>query len=147
MRDNGNGGEKFSGSGGHGQIKPVHWTRTEHQIAKHESFAPEALRPRDPAAPSTGEKPTMLLAVPPSWAQRDDLPCTKRVPKGNQPDPYDTSDEKAAKRLCAGCPLEAKRACLEDAMREEGDLSARSRWLVRGGLTPAERAVRALSNS
>jgi WhiB family redox-sensing transcriptional regulator len=142
MRDNGN----SVGSGAHVQIKPVHWARTEHQIAKHEGFRPESLRPREPAAPSASDKPTMRLAEPPAWAQRDDLPCTKLVPKRGQPDLFDTSDEKVARALCAGCPLEAKRACLADAMAEEGDLSDRSRWLVRGGLTPKQRAVRALSN-
>lgn len=148
MRDNGNGGESPSGSGGHGQIKPVDWTRTEHQVAAHQGFRQGEVKPRGEVAPSAGESPTMRLAVPPSWTHRDDLPCVQRLPKGNEKDLYDTTDPLMAKALCAGCPV--KRECLADAMAEEEGLGPRSRWLVRGGMTPVGRAklaVQGVSNS
>lgn len=134
MRDNSNN----HGSGGAGQIKPVSWTRTEHQLASHESFAPEGVTPRGEVSPASNGEPTMRLAVPPPWTHRDDLPCTKRVPTGNQPDLYDTNNPKVATALCAGCPV--KRVCLEDALADEKGLSGRSRYLVRGGYTPKGRA-------
>ena len=134
MRDNDNN----HGSGGAGQIKPVSWTRTEHQLASHESFAPEHIGGRADLAVSSAPLPTMRLAVPPPWTHRDDLPCTQRVPKGNAKDPYDTNDKRAAKKLCAGCPV--IQACLDDALREEEGLGPRSRYLVRGGYTPRGRA-------
>lgn len=137
MRDNGKTPEWQShshGSGGAGQIKPVHWTRTEHQVAAHESFAPGTVVPRGEVGLTTDGSPTMLLAVPPKWTHRDDLPCVQRLPRGNERDPYDTSDPNMAKALCAGCPV--KRECLEAALVEEEGLSGRSRYLVRGGYTP-----------
>lgn len=134
MRDNSNN----HGSGGAGQIKPVSWTRTEHQLSSHESFAPEGITPRGEVSPESNGRPTMQLAKPPAWTHRDDLPCTKRVPQGNQPDPYDTSNKRVARALCAGCPV--RRACLDAALIEESGLSDRSRYLVRGGYTPKERA-------
>lgn len=129
------------------QLKPIEWVRTEYQIGRQEGFAPEAIAPRDPPPPSGSNKPTMRLATPPAWTHRDDLPCVKWVPKGNQPDPYDTSDRLVARALCAGCPVKAQ--CLADAMEEEAGLSAGSRYLVRGGLTPRGRWQREqrLSNS
>lgn len=134
MRDNG----INAGSGGASQIKPVHWTRTEHQLSTHEGFAPEGVRPRGEVEPVAHATPTLRLARPPAWTHRDDLPCTKWVPQGDQPDHYDTTDPRRAKALCAGCPV--KRACLSDALEEEAGLSYRSRYLVRGGLTPKGRA-------
>ena len=136
MRDNGNGV-----SSGAAHIRPVHWTRTEHQLASHESFAPGYIETREPVSLSTSGERTMQLAVPPDWTHRDDLPCVKRVPTGNAEDPFDTNDPKRARALCAGCPV--RRACLDDALAEEGDLGERARWLVRGGLTPKERAKQA----
>jgi hypothetical protein len=133
MRDNSNN----HGSGGAGQIRPVSWTRTEHQLASHESFAPEGITPRGEVSPASSAQRTLRLAVPPSWTQRDDLPCTKRVPRGNQPDPYDTTNPRVARALCFGCPV--RRACLDDALADEAGLSYRSRHLVRGGLTPKGR--------
>jgi hypothetical protein len=141
MRDNSNN----SGSGGAGQIKPVDWTRTENQLSSHESFAPEHIVARGDVGVSAAPLPTMRLAVPPPWTHRDGLPCVQRVPRGNQPDPYDTNDKRVAKALCAGCPV--KQACLDEAMELEEGLGPRSRYLVRGGLTPKGRARQALSNS
>lgn len=80
----------------------------------------------------------MRLATPPAWTHRDDLPCTKLVPKAHGKDHYDTIDPAKAKALCAGCPV--RRDCLADALAMEGDLVGRSRWLIRGGYTPMGRA-------
>jgi hypothetical protein len=126
--------------GGAGQIRPVFWSRTEHQIAPFGGFKPEEVTPRSPMNPSSADGYTLRLAEPPKWTHRDDLPCTQLVPKGNARDPFDTNNSAKAKALCAGCPV--LEACLEDALVQEGDLVGRSRWLVRGGLTPKERAVR-----
>lgn len=134
MRDS---GTKSNGNGG-AQIKPVSWIRTEHQVSSQEGFAPGYIEPREPVVLSTADARTPQLAKPPAWTHRDDLPCTTRVPSGNQPDLYDTSDEHMAKLLCAGCPV--KRECLAEAMLDEGDLGPRARWLVRGGKTPEQRA-------
>lgn len=136
MRDNGN-REPKSGSGGHGQIRPVQWFRTDHQIPPHQGFKPGEVSQRSARTPASADGHTMRLAVPPKWTHRDDLPCVKLVPKGNQRDPFDTKNSTKAAALCAGCPV--KQSCLDDAMAEEGDLVARSRWLVRGGLTPEGR--------
>lgn len=141
MRDNSN----THGSGGAAQIQPVHWTRTEHQVSSHEGFAPEHIGVRADLGVSAAPLPTMRLAVPPSWTHRDDLPCTQLVPKGNGRDPYDTNDKKAAKKLCAGCPV--RQACLDDALAEEEGLGPRSRYLVRGGYTPRGRARLTTPNS
>ncbi|MFE9886252.1 WhiB family transcriptional regulator [Streptomyces scopuliridis] len=54
----------------------------------------------------------------------------------------ESADEMAgAARVCgAWCPVTAE--CLDAAMREEGSAPAKDRALVRGGLTPTERATR-----
>lgn len=139
MRDNGSNAGSGSSNRITSHIRPVHWSRTEHQLKPHEGFAPQAIEPREPLSLVAGEGYTMRLAEPPKWAQRDDLPCIARVPKGNQPDLYDTTDPRRARALCAGCPV--KQACLDDAMADEAGLGPRSRWLVRGGLTPQDRAA------
>lgn len=43
-----------------------------------------------------------------------------------------------AANLCTGCPIIEQ--CLEAALMEEGDLSARMRSQIRGGKTPVQRA-------
>lgn len=138
MRDNGNQREAFGLGGGSGVVRVVEWTRTEHQVSPHEGFASGLVWTRGEDAPRASAPATLLLAVPPDWAQVDGKPCTERVPRHNEPDPYDTSDPEKAAALCAGCPVRPE--CLEAALEEEGDLAARSRWLVRGGLTPKDRA-------
>lgn len=135
MRDNDN---QSGWSGGAGQIKPVFFVRTEYQVSAFEGFKPEEIHPRDGQSPSSASARTPRLAEPPAWAQRDGLPCVQLVPKGHARDPYDTSDRKQARALCAGCPV--RRACLDDAMEMEHGLGGRSRYLVRGGLTPHARA-------
>lgn len=145
MRDNGT-REPAPSSGSGAHIKPVEWTRTEHQLTSHESFAPEALVLRGDLAIVGGEGRTMQLAKPAEWTTPD-MPCVQRVPTGNQKDPYDTNDRRVAKLLCAGCPV--RQECLDDAMADEEGLGARSRYLVRGGLTPwgrAELASRLVTN-
>ena len=134
MRDN----DTNHGSGG-AHIKPADYIRTDNQLLSHESFTPEHITPRGDLAVSSSGLPTMLLAVPPSWTHRDDLPCTTRVQRGNGPDLYDTNDSQRARALCAGCPV--KQACLDDALREEAGLGPRSRYLVRGGITPRRRGL------
>lgn len=142
MRDNDNNREPYGLEGGMGQVRPVDWTRTEAQISSHEGFAPESIKVRNDDTPgSSASPPTMRLARPPAWTHRDDLMCTTRVPTDNGPDQYDTTDPLVAKALCAGCPREAKRACLAAAMEEEEGLGPRSRYLVRGGLTGHARGV------
>lgn len=149
MRDNGNGRELFGLGSGSGVVRVVEWTRTEHQVKDHDSFTPEAIHVRGDDHFASDAPPTMLLATPPKWAHRDDLPCTKTVPKGNARDPYDTADKAKAKALCAGCPVQ--RECLDDAMEQEHGLGGKSRYLVRGGLTPHQRGriipQQGLSNS
>lgn len=144
MRDNGNGGrfqrELVGSASGVGLVGVVTWIAPEYQVKSHEGFAPEAIHVRDGDDARTDEaaRPSLRYAEPPIWTHRDDLPCTKRVPKGNQRDPYDESDPKKAKALCAGCPVAD--LCLADALAEEKGLSEHSRYLVRGGLTPKGRA-------
>lgn len=88
---------------------------------------------------------TPIGATPPEWMK--DAWC---APEWPHPDgrlhasPWDqdkTSDEKAAE-LCADCPVIAE--CLASAMAEEGSLTARNRYGVRGGLGPEGRARLAL---
>lgn len=139
MRDNGSEGSSSGGA----HIKPVDWIRTESQLKSFESFTPEFIEVREPMGLTTADGRTMQLAQPPKWTHRDDLPCTQRVPKGHGRDPYDESDEKKAKALCAGCPV--RQTCLNEALEVERDeqgrpLGERSRYLVRGGLTPKGRA-------
>lgn len=90
---------------------------------------------------------TPIGATPPEWMK--DAWC---APEWPHPDgrlhasPWDqdkTSDEKAAE-LCAGCPVIAE--CLSSAMAEEGTLTARNRYGVRGGLGPEGRANLAIAD-
>lgn len=77
-------------------------------------------------------RPDVTLAVPtPDTAQ---ALCLGRWKEFDQD--Y-LSDERAA-ALCAGCPI--LEACLSRAMTEEGNVTARNRYGVRGGLTPKGRA-------
>lgn len=130
MRDNGTNGSR----GGGAHIRPVSWIRTEFQVEPFKGFKPGEVSPREAQTPATADGYTMQLANPPKWAHRDDLPCVSLVPVAHARDPYDTSDPVKAAQLCAGCPV--KQACLDAALKEEHDLSGRSRYLVRGGLTP-----------
>lgn len=145
MRDNGNRESKGGYSGGAGQIKPSDWTRTEFQVPAHEGYRPEQIHAREAGRVASDGSPTKRLAEPPKWTHRDDLPCTKVVPTAHGRDPFDTNDRKAAARLCAGCP--AMQACLDDAMAQEDGLSPRSRYLIRGGLTPWARGERAMTSA
>lgn len=133
MRDN------DSGFGSGGQIRPMEFVHTTAQLRPFDGFKAEEIHLRDPLGTITADaSPTMRLAVPPDWTHRDDLPCTKLVPRNHGKDPFDTSDDEEAARLCAGCPV--RELCLRDALEDEGDLSAGSRNLVRGGFTARARS-------
>lgn len=53
------------------------------------------------------------------------------------PNPGDTEATDAAKSVCAACPV--RRACLADALTEEGGRTAANRFGVRGGKTHSQR--------
>lgn len=76
---------------------------------------------------------TQRLAAPPDWTAQGLCVGDWR--------PWDTDQmsDKAAAALCAGCPV--IEACLTAAMEAEGDLVARNRYGIRGGLTPKARAL------
>lgn len=135
MRDNGS--NASSGNGG-SHIRPVSWIRTDHQLSHADGFKPEEIARREPFNLTTDGSYTMRLAEPPKWTHRNDLPCVSLVPVAHSRDPFDTSDPIKAEALCAGCPVRS--ACLDAALAEEDGLSYRSRYLVRGGLTPIGRA-------
>lgn len=135
--------ELFGSASGVGLVGVITWIGTKYQVKPHEGYAqgPLHVRDKDDAGVSEQAPPTPRLAVPPKWTHRNDLPCVTRLPVGNQKDPYDTSDRLVARALCAGCPV--KRECLDAAQVEEEGLGPRSRYLVRGGLTPTGRAEKA----
>ena len=119
------------------------WMRTEAQVRPHMGFKPEAVGPRGDDLSSTGASGnrTLILARPAGWTEQN-LNCTpapgERYPRQYM-DRWDTDSPEQAERLCAGCPALLK--CLADALEEEGGVATRSRYLVRGGLTPAGRAA------
>lgn len=143
MRDNGNNRGEW---GAGGQIKPMEFIHTEHQLRPFDGFKPEEVGTRQPPAPSASERPSLRLARPPVWAQRDDMPCIGRWDEFDQVGVgtgehrgSGKGDPDRAAQLCAGCP--ALRACLEAALAEEtseegNPLSWQYRFGVRGGLTP-----------
>ena len=53
------------------------------------------------------------------------------------PDPGDTAAVNHAKTVCAGCPV--RRACLAEALAEEGGRTKAYRFGVRGGKTHGQR--------
>lgn len=143
MSDNGNHRGEW---GAGGQIKPMEFIHTEHQLRPFDGFKPEEVGTRQPPAPSASDKPSLRLAVPPAWAQRDDMPCIgdwKTYDEvGIGTGDYQGSgkgDPERATTLCAGCPV--RQACLDAALTEERNeegkpLSWQYRFGVRGGLTP-----------
>jgi hypothetical protein len=145
VRDNDNNWRIRGVAAGVAQIRPVSFIRTENQLRPFDGFKPEEVSPRSAPSPTAGDGYTLQLAHPPGWTHRDDLPCTKLVPRGNAGDPFDTNNKRVARALCAGCPVQ--KACLDEAMEAEGERPAKWRWLVRGGLTPKERAARARRSS
>lgn len=116
---------------------------TSTQLKPYESFLPEALEVRtisgDTGSISSAGEKTLRLAKPPNWMQRDDLPCIGQDDRVGEP--YDCTDVRNLRKrgLCEGCPVRAN--CLEDAMAEElGLYSKGSRHMVRGAMTPGQRA-------
>lgn len=86
-----------------------------------------------PVATKSDGGRTLQLAVPAGWTK--DALCLDNW------EHYDASTNLKpgqAARLCFGCPVLAQ--CLEAAMTEERGLSAGSRYGIRGGLSPKERA-------
>lgn len=114
--------------------------RTEHQLAAHDGFKPEALWVNHPFRTETSAERTLILAVPPAWTERAGKPCVPlargRLARAHM-DKWDTPSELDAALLCAGCPVQG--ACLVSAVEEEQGLSAGNRYLVRGGVTPQGR--------
>lgn len=116
--------------------------RTEVQVRPHDGFASGEIQLREEVRTVTDGAPTKILAKPPAWTERPNLPCF--LPR--QPDDWtdelrethwDTRSEAEAAQMCAGCPVQ--RECLDAALLEERGLDHRSRFLVRGGLTPKGR--------
>lgn len=137
MRDNDN-RDGFGSGGGHGQIKPVDFVRTEAQLRPFDGFKPEEIATNQQPISFTNEGPaTMMLAKPPGWAQRDDLPCIGRWAEYDEASPGEGSFERAA-ALCEGCPVLLE--CRSAALREEAGLARVYRYGVRGGMTPHQRA-------
>lgn len=64
--------------------------------------------------------------------------CAQTDPELFFPEKGQSDKTRAAKRVCAGCPV--RRACLAEALAEEGDLAASHRHGVRGGCSPCDRA-------
>ena len=55
------------------------------------------------------------------------------------PDRGDTTGTDTALRVCATCPVTTQ--CLDAALAEEGNLVGDSRYGIRGGTTPDQRAL------
>jgi hypothetical protein len=87
-----------------------------------------------PVATKTDGGRTPQLAVPDGWTV--EAKCAGDWDQFDETVGLNTGE--AAAR-CAGCPVIAE--CLSAAMSEEAGLSAGSRYLIRGGLSPKERAA------
>ena len=123
-------------------------SRTEHQVSSHKGFRPTAIYPRANPGMGTDAPATMLLATPPGWMQRDDLPCIGRWDDYDMDGTGRTLKAEAAAKLCEGCPVIAE--CLADALAKETDcrpgmggrpLGEQHRYGIRGGLIPKDRAA------
>jgi hypothetical protein len=77
---------------------------------------------------------TFILAKPPEWMAQGR--CVGNLMLYDESVGLKTGE--AAAR-CAGCPVIEQ--CLTSALAEEGNLSAGSRYGIRGGLSPKERAA------
>lgn len=87
--------------------------------------------------------PHMLFAKPPAWMSRGK--CAVRHADSSAYLRWDevssSKAEQAAKDaaiICSGCPV--KELCLSAALAAEGDVTARHRYGIYGGKTPAQRA-------
>ncbi|WP_329615633.1 WhiB family transcriptional regulator [Streptomyces brevispora] len=65
--------------------------------------------------------------------------CAQTDPELFFPEKGQSDKTRAAKRICAGCPV--RRACLAEALAEEGTAAASHRYGVRGGCSPRDRAA------
>lgn len=99
-----------------------------------------AIVPRNEITPRSNTGRTMTLAKPPSW-MANAKPCDDaEFARGKERDKKydrDRMSESKATALCAGCPIMEQ--CLEMALKAEGDVTARNRYGVWGGTTPAMR--------
>lgn len=128
-----------------GDLTNFYDARSHTAIAPHEGFMPEAIHLRDYTARSLGGR-TIKLVKPPHWADTPGIPC-QQVPKDHYGEAiwdghYDLRGERRldsenAAAMCSDCPVIEQ--CLADAMNEERGLDWRSRFMVRGGLTPKGR--------
>lgn len=103
--------------------------RTDLQVSPWEG--PTGIGSADRRMVTEGGK-TFQLAVPAQWTKEAKcLDDWKAFAGEHDPSPA------VAKVLCDGCPVIEE--CLAAALEEEGDIAARFRAGVRGGLTPQER--------
>ncbi|MCX5197190.1 WhiB family transcriptional regulator [Streptomyces sp. NBC_00249] len=78
------------------------------------------------------------LEPQPNWAAS--AKCATVDPEVMYPGPNDGAAYKTARDLCDVCPVLAE--CFADVMAYEGNATAKYRYGIRAGLTPAERANR-----
>ncbi|WP_346764989.1 WhiB family transcriptional regulator [Streptomyces sp. A1277] len=64
--------------------------------------------------------------------------CAQTYPDLFFPEKGEAGKTRAAKGICFVCPV--RRACLEEALAEEGTVAASHRYGVLGGCSPRERA-------
>lgn len=89
--------------------------------------------PRHYRSPASEGERTLQLATPPGWTA--EAKCLGRY-DGKWDRDY--LKEKECRALCAGCPVLSQ--CLTKALEDEGDVVARNRYGVFGGLGPVGRA-------
>lgn len=111
--------------------KGTPWAPIESQVDMMRSHV---IRPavRDPKRDS--DQHTFVLARPPAWSEG--VPCLGDFARFDESVGLKAGE--AAAR-CAGCPVIEE--CLSAAMEEERGLSAGSRYGIRGGMSPKERAA------
>lgn len=128
------------GAGTGGNIETNRWDfrRTELQVRPHQGFATEEVAPHSERAFVSSGPATPLLAKPQAWAQDGKQACALRWELFDEPRGAEIEEAKAE---CASCLV--REDCLEDALAEEGTLTAKARYTIRGGMTPPERAIEA----
>lgn len=68
---------------------------------------------------------------------RSSAGCREVDPELFFPTPGDIRGTNQAKEICGQCPV--RRACLFEALREEGGRAKENRFGIRGGKTPGQR--------
>lgn len=68
---------------------------------------------------------------------RESAICAETDPDLFSPEKYTGEDVREAKKICLRCPV--RRACLADALAEEGNKTVQHRAGIRGGTTPNQR--------